>query len=408
MSTAAPSTTYFAPRKRHYYLDNLRSFTVLVVIVFHAALAFMVYCPSWWPVIDPQQNVFFLGVVVLTDVPIMPIMFMIAGYFGIASLARKGQWTFWRDKLLRIVLPWVVGFLIIAPTSPYIWLVARHKDPSFDYFWLYMFFTKTFNTQGALWFLGVLTFFYLLLSLAYRMFQGLGKTDEQTTPPGWKFFLLFWLVPSAVFIAINQHWYDFSWVPVKFILWVQPTRVSLEAFYFALGVYAYRRQWFGARDYTPSVILWVPLAIASGAGFFWYKMHFGFLMPLLQVRIGHGLLHCFFCLTSTFALLGLFRSYLDWSTPFLARLAAGSYAIYWVHMPVTMLANLAVRGYHWNIFLKYGAVCGLSLVFSFLIGAYGLGWLPMFAGRNPQDGAPAPERPAVGETSAPVLVPAGS
>ena len=78
MSTAAPGTTYFAPRKRHYYLDNLRSFTVLVVIVFHAALAFMVYCPSWWPVIDPQQNVFFLGVVMLTDVPIMPIMFIVA------------------------------------------------------------------------------------------------------------------------------------------------------------------------------------------------------------------------------------------------------------------------------------------------------------------------------------------
>jgi len=389
MSTArlSPDTS---PYKRLYYLDNLRSFVVLTVVVFHAAMSFMAFAPAWWPVLDPQKSLFFTGVVLLTDVPIMPIMFMIAGYFGTSSLTSKGQGTFWRDKLLRVVLPWILGFLIIAPTSPYIWLFARNLNPSFDHFWLHMFFTKTFNTQGALWFLGVLTVFYLALSFAYWIYKPLGKVIQNSELPGWGFFLVFLLVPSAVFIAVNQFWYDFSWVPVKYVLWIQPTRVSLEAFYFALGVYAYRRQWFGAGGYKPNFALWLPLAAVSGAVFLWYKLQFGFLMPRLPVRIGHGLLHCFFCFSATAALLGIFRAYLDRTSAFLTKLAASSYAIYWVHMPIVLLSGLAIRGFHWNIYLKYLAVCILSLTGSFLVGAYGLGWLPMFAGKKMKTGSAIP------------------
>jgi peptidoglycan/LPS O-acetylase OafA/YrhL len=285
-----------------------------------------------------------------------------------------------------------LGFLIIAPTSPYLWLVARHKAPSFGYFWTHLFFTKTFNTQGALWFLGVLTIFYLCLSLAYSVYNPLGERFAQSTAPGWVFFLTFLIVPTAVFVAINQFWYDFAWVPVKYILWVQPTRVSLEAFYFALGVYAYRRRWFAADGFRPKAAVWLPLALISGGAFFCYKLHFGFLMPHLAVRIGHGFLHCFFCLCTVAALLGIFRAYLDFTNAFLSKLAASSYAIYWVHMPIVLLSNLAIRGYHWNILVKYIAVCALSLVGSFLAGAYVLGWLPMFTGKKAQRTA-SPQTP---------------
>jgi peptidoglycan/LPS O-acetylase OafA/YrhL len=385
---------------RHYYLDNLRSFVVLVVVVFHAAMAFMVYCPSWWPVIDPQQNLFFLMLVVLTDIPIMPVLFMVAGYFAIASLAKKGQGEFWKDKLLRIVLPWILGFLIIAPTSPYIWLVARHKEPSFAYFWLHMFFTKAFNTQGALWFLGVLTVFYIVLSLVYSMYQPLGKTDDKTTPPGLGFLLLFWLVPSAVFTIVNQFWSDIAWIPVKYVLWVQPTRVSLYVFYFALGVYAYRKRWFGTGGYTPRVALWLPLAVVTGGMFCWYKLYFSFHMVRLPLRAGNNMLHCLFCLCTILALLGLFHSYLDWTSGLLTKLAASSYAIYWVHMPIVLLSTLVVRGYHWNIYVKYLAVCALSLVVCFLVGVYVVGRLPMFAGKKPKASSEAAGKNVPVETPA--------
>jgi len=92
------------------------------------------------------------------------------------------------------------------------------------------------------------------------------------------------------------------------------------------------------------------------------------------------------------ALLGLFRAYLDWTSAFLAKLAASSYAIYWVHMPIVLLSNLVVQGYRWNIYVKYLAVCVLALIVSFLVGAYVLSWLPMFGGRNPKASSQATRR----------------
>jgi peptidoglycan/LPS O-acetylase OafA/YrhL len=273
MQTTFPETltrsSTLTDKERLYYLDNLRSFVILLVVVFHVALAFMIPAPGYWPVIDPQQSRFFTGIVLLTDVPIMPIMFMIAGYFGLASLASKGQVAFWRDKLLRVVLPWILGFLIIAPLNPYFWLRSRvTTPPKFSYFWFHMFFTKRFNTQGALWFLGVLTLFYLGLSLAYALYQPLGKRIKNEGPD-FGFWLAFLLFASTVFMVVNQFWFDFQWVPVKYVLWVQPTRVSLEAFYFVLGVYAYRRHWFASDGYKPKIAVWLPLALISGAGSSW-------------------------------------------------------------------------------------------------------------------------------------------
>ncbi len=390
MSATATNPALTAPRigkERIFYLDNLRSFIVLVVIVFHAALAYMLFAPTWWPVVDTQQNLFFTGVVLLTDVPIMPIMFMIAGYFGLASMVRRGQAAFWREKLLRIVLPWILGFLTIAPWATYFWLLSRLKHPpSFSYFWLHMFFTKTFNNQGPLWFLGVLTVFFLGLSLAYALSKPLGRIATRAGRPDALFWSVFILLVSAVFVIINQFWFDFQWVPVYYVLWVQPTRVSLEAFYFALGVYAYRQQWFVSDGYRPRFALWLPLAAITGAVFFVYKMKVGFLMPEFTERALHALLHCFFCLCCTLALIGLFQKYMNRTGAFLGRLAVGSYAIYVIHYPFVFLFNLMVRGYDWNIYLKYGVVCVLSVTVSYLIGAYILVLLPMF-GRRKQ---PAP------------------
>jgi peptidoglycan/LPS O-acetylase OafA/YrhL len=361
------------------YLDNLRSFIICVVVVFHAALAFMVFCPDWWPVADPRQNLFFTGVVLLTDVPIMPIMFMIAGYFGLASLCRKGQGEFWRDKFWRIVVPWLLGIAIIAPFCPYFWLLSHQPNPpSYLHLLTNMFFTAQYNTQGALWFLGVLTVFFLGLSLARALYAPLGIIAERGGCPSAAFWAIFMAVASIVFMIINNVWFDFQWVPVKYILWVQPTRVSLEAFYFVLGVHAYRNQWFAADGYRPNVLLWLPIAAVTGAIFFVYKLQVGFLMPEAWMRAVHAVL------STTLALIGLFQVHADRTSAFLGRLANSAFAIYWVHMPIVFLFNMIVREYDWNIYVKFLAVSLPALTVSYLVATYGLALLPIFGGRRVQ------------------------
>jgi peptidoglycan/LPS O-acetylase OafA/YrhL len=140
--------------------------------------------------------------------------------------------------------------------------------------------------------------------------------------------------------------------------------------------------------------------VVTGGMFCWYKLYFSFHMVRLPLRAGNNMLHCLFCLCTILALLGLFHSYLDWTSGLLTKLAASSYAIYWVHMPIVLLSTLVVRGYHWNIYVKYLAVCALSLVVCFLVGVYVVGRLPMFAGKKPKASSEAAGKNVPVETPA--------
>ena len=88
-------------KQRLFFLDNLRSATILLVVVFHAALAYMIYVPEWWYVIDPKRVLSADILVIWADIFIMPIMFFISGYFGIKSLAKRSE-TNWSSMDFRL------------------------------------------------------------------------------------------------------------------------------------------------------------------------------------------------------------------------------------------------------------------------------------------------------------------
>ena len=64
---------------RMLFLDNLRGFVVLLVIVLHGSMSYMAYAPTWWSVLDRQNRRSFTMLVLAIDVPIMPILLFIAG-----------------------------------------------------------------------------------------------------------------------------------------------------------------------------------------------------------------------------------------------------------------------------------------------------------------------------------------
>jgi peptidoglycan/LPS O-acetylase OafA/YrhL len=72
------------------FLDNLRAFAIVMVVILHASITYMVAAPEWWYVLDPDRSAFFTALVLLVDVPTMPALFFVAGYFAIPSLRRRG------------------------------------------------------------------------------------------------------------------------------------------------------------------------------------------------------------------------------------------------------------------------------------------------------------------------------
>jgi hypothetical protein len=87
------------------FLDNLRAFVVVLVVVLHGSMCYMAFAPEWWYVVDPQTSLFFTIVVLLIDVPIMLILFFISGFFALPSLVKRGRDKFLRDKFIVSAYP---------------------------------------------------------------------------------------------------------------------------------------------------------------------------------------------------------------------------------------------------------------------------------------------------------------
>lgn len=360
-----------AGNQRLYFLDNLKAFIILLMVVFHIAMGYTTWDLKWWTVNDVQKHKFFDFFVLVTDVYIMPIMFMVAGYFAPMVLVRKGVASFWQDKLKRIVLPWLGGVLFIAPFISYSSLFSRmDTPPNFFAFWKTDFWGPYYQ-QGPYWFLGILALFFLILTIFYQLRPACFKKAEQVNTPGIYFFSVFALLITASFFSGNLFFWNDAWVNVKFVFMIQPVRLLLHLCYFGLGVYAWKHSWFTQSGYNPGLLPWSILAIMMSFVFLVYRINFTLMpdVPLLY-KAGHALTHAALSLSATFALIAAFRNFFDSSAYLWRRLAANSYTIYFIHQCVVIPIGCIVQKADINIWVKYSSVSIVALVLCFLLAEY--------------------------------------
>jgi len=112
-----------ADNSRLDYLDATRAFALLLGIVFHASLSFMpVYIG--WAVQDVSTSPLLAMFMVVSHSFRMEAFFLLAGFFSHLTLHRKGGRAFIDSRLLRIVLPFVVGWLILRPLLVSGWVMG--------------------------------------------------------------------------------------------------------------------------------------------------------------------------------------------------------------------------------------------------------------------------------------------
>jgi glucan biosynthesis protein C len=369
--------------KRMYFLDNLRAFIILLVVVFHVALGYTTWKLEWWPVNDSQNSIFFDAFILATDVFIMPVMFLIAGYFAPPALLRKGAAAFWRDKLGRIVLPWVGGTLLIAPFISYSSFFSRMDNPPpFLAFWGNEFFGR-FYQQAHYWFLGILALFFLLFTIAAAARPAYFNRPPAASSPPPPFFPLFCLLTAAPFFAAYLFFGADEWVNAKYLFMIQPVRVGLYLCYFALGVHAWKNAWFTAGGYQPGLLGWGPAAVLMLVVFLAYRLAFT-LTPTISVlaKAGHALVFAAFSLTAALALIALFARFADSGAYLWRRLAANSYVIYFIHQCVIIPLAYLVQKSPVNIWTKYFAVAACAVMLCFLLAEYLIGPVLAQAGKR--------------------------
>lgn len=315
---------------RLVFLDNLRAFVVILVIVLHGSMSYMAYAPSWWYVLDTQSNLFFTILVLLIDVPIMPIMFFIAGYFVLPSLHKRGAAAFVREKFKRVGLPWIFGALFLAPLTAYMIYVSRQVPMGYLQFWATDFWTKLYQ-QSVYWFLGVLFAMFLVLALVYARSRGLQDAVLRRSAPSRSLFVIFAALTAAGFLLAGLVFPLDTWSHIYLFVF-QPLRVSFYLGYFVLGLYAQRHGWFRSDGYMPQAWTWLWACVLTGLVYLAMRMGAPSSpqAPIL-VQTLTALFFSVFCMSALFAGVAIFHGKVNGTGRIWQSLAANSYGMYYIH-----------------------------------------------------------------------------
>ena len=357
--------------------DNLKWFVIWLMVVFHAAMCYMAFAPEWWYVVDDADPQFAATVFVCwADIFIMPVMFFVSGYFGLMSLSRHGVKNFWRAKFVRIILPWLVGSIFVAPLVTYMILASRHAQVPFWEFYTTLFW-GVFYQQAQYWYLGALTALYALLTWVCDLFpKMLTRTRELPTV---KFFAVIFAVSAVTIGLISAHMPPDTWKFFGYVLVLQPVRIPTYIAIFFAGAQAWRQGWFVDGGYVPKLWTWgVAFALSGGL---YILQRFGFVFAQfgdVEKIWLNAICQAAFTVASVFFLTGLFRRKLNFTSPLLKNLSATSYAVYWLHMPILFFVAWAFTFVTVCVWLKYLAVCALALTMCFVLARAVLIQLPSF------------------------------
>jgi surface polysaccharide O-acyltransferase-like enzyme len=340
-------------------LDNLRLFVVLAVVVLHAAMSYMAYAPEWWYVVDPPGSLFFLLLVLAVDVPIMPILFFLAGYFAWSSIRSQGPRRFVAGKSVRIGLPWVAGVVLLAPPTAYIMLYSRGVDVGLFEFWRGPYW-DVFYQQSVYWFLGVLFLLFVVTAGIAALPVGRRWLDREvdlcSDGSRRKRYLalgVFWVATALAFFLVHQRVALDTWHNWNYLLMIQPNRLPLYIGYYFLGLYAGRgrwlhREWLRDERAWPRLATWSAVALVTLTGYLANRI----LIPAeartdALVQLTTAILFTATVMAALLFSLALARVVLDHLSPRWARLARASYWIYFLHPLVLYPLVMALRELSW-------------------------------------------------------------
>lgn len=221
-------------KERLRFLDNLRTFLIFLVVLFHAG---MVYessglTGSFWIVDDPSTSNLPGLLNLFLDVFVMFTFFFISGFFAPASLERQGAWRFLKSKFRRLMVPWAMAVLTLIPLYKVIFLYSRGLPQ--ESWTTYFHMTNGIFSMSWLWFLPVLFLFDVLYVLWRRL-------RLPTVPLGLAAVAVFVLGTGYSIAASVLGWIGWTKTPLADF---QNERLLPYFLVFLLGALCFRRKVF--------------------------------------------------------------------------------------------------------------------------------------------------------------------
>lgn len=376
------------------FLSHLRYLMILFVLVIHVCFSYTNIFPGWF-IKDSASHKIFDIIMLVSDIFVLPVLFFIAGFFALPSLKRKGPERFLKDKLKRLGIPFVLGVIIVAPPMLYLneyqHITWNISFSTYGNYWIEYLKSPVSLYVGPItqlaqfrpfhfWFISMLLIFFVIFCLLYKISAKwfppatMAAKSELTSSTFMLILLLmFGLVTSIGFFAINSISPDYHWLTIGTLLTLQPTRVVLYICYFVLGLYAFSKQWFIKVKAPSYSTFWSAFCALLLIGYYLFCIE-GKWISIPGNTFAYALIRSFLCLSflMTFILFG-FRFW-NRSSKIDKAFSANSYIIYQIHMTIVVMLQFLFTFWKndWQgvMGIKFGSVTLLSIAISYSISAY--------------------------------------
>ena len=367
-----------AKSSRMFFMDHLRAFLVIGVIMGHLAMTYGWSINGWY--YQDTTDALTTGLVtIFTTIGAvfgLGLLFFISAYFTPGAYDRKGTGPFLRDRLLRLGLPLLICDLLIHPFTLYI--AAGFPGSFWNYYTNYI---LTFQEiwSGLVWFLEFLLFFAMFYALwrvcstwwlhAHpRMTIPMRSiTSERLHPYPTTGAMVLFIIGLALLSFVVRIWFLSGW-------WFVPQFISM----FILGLIAYRRGWLTS----------IPDEV--GKRWFWVALMdllFFVLLFLLNAMVGLGgsiynflgglhwqaLVFAFWeailCVAMCTCLLVFFRKHVNRPGRVWDFLSANAYAAFLISPVILVAVAYSLHTIALYPLLKYGVAAIIAVPLCFLIGS---------------------------------------
>lgn len=365
-------------KRRIYFLDNLRTFLIFLVVLIHSGIVYEAILENTWIVVDPVKNNAIGLVRMYMDIFVMFTLFFIAGYFIPNSVKSKSTLNFVKSKFKRILLPWIVAVFTLIPAYKIIFLFSRGlpQEEWFTYFHIFQrsggdpYFFADNPVQNWLWFLPVLFTFQILYLL-------ISKTDFLKTKISLKTGLILTLVIGLIYsMSISSlnltGWYHSA------IFHFQRERLLIYFMVFLLGSLAYRHRVFDSNVKNKKFYIWTNVILSVSVSVFTVvalNLFFNLVDPgrnyfFVSSTIDRTVYYTTLLISMfsfLYILIYTFRFSFNKSTKLIDQLSKNSYYVYIIHVIVMGLIALPLLSVGLPAIAKYIVLVILTFVISNII-----------------------------------------
>lgn len=361
------------------YLDGVRAFALLLGIVFHASLSFMPIFIGWAVMDISTSNVVAIFAIISHSFR-MEIFFLIAGFFAYRSIEKHGVKRFVISKLIRVLLPFILGWIILRPLLVSGWTMGAQSmqgdvDISAGLFSGLTHFNRHEMLVGThLWFLYYLLLFCCCLVTWRVLLLGNKRLSMSVIKAGDYLAVLLgrtsitsWFMVLPVGLSL---WFMNGWnvdTPDKSLLPHMPVFLLYGSF-FILGLLLARKDQalvkFSQLNWHKMVICLAAIAgTLSLSSFEAQPAHPDYLLFKGGYMLSYALMMCALVMLT----LGVFRQVISQSNKVTRYIADASYWLYLIHLPVVVWLQIAVAELPWHWGIKLATVCGLTLAISLVL-----------------------------------------